>query len=504
MESPFRFPVQDLGGENRSYAVAGRKSQPTRKPSTTYPSSHHMEETVDRFSNSQDENATTDNLTTMGNIVMQRRAESTHEGYIVLFGNLPWKARWQDLKDLVRKHTSSIERAEIYLTPDGRSRGFGYARVRGREEAMKVVANLDGYEWEARALMVKLGNEHDMCPTAGSNSPGVLPVANPPVAQPVVPWPVANSPIPEPPFVIEPELPPEYLDQTVMESMLHPGISPAEVAFYRQGIAAQAYLHYEARSVNHGYQAEHHRIQADTVRPWGGDHCPLVVEHQRAEQAHNEDRVRAQNQAFVAYLLSKGHVDAAYKRKKATKDKRQPSPLFQPPVYGPPPGVLMPASGFGYHPPIPGNEQFMVAINPYYSVIEPAPIFVTPDRGLPVNLTNGALITESRGVFVGNLAYDTQWQELKEFLDPAGHLERCDVPQTDGRGRGYATALFSSAEEAQRACSMFDQQFFKGRKVKVRLDKYTIRRQSNPAFIPPVSRTASGPLMITNVAPAHH
>ncbi|PWW72841.1 hypothetical protein C7212DRAFT_222512, partial [Tuber magnatum] len=212
---------------------------------------------------------------------------------------LPWKARWQDLKDLVRKHTSGIERAEIYLTPDGRSRGFGYARVRGREEAMKVVANLDGYEWEARALMVKLGNEHDMCPTgAGLNSPGALPVER-----------------------------------------------------------------------------------------------------------------------------------------------------------------------------------------------------------LPVNLTNGALITESRGVFVGNLAYDTQWQELKGFLDPAGHLERCDVPQTDGRGRGYGTALFSSAEGAQRACYMFDQQFFKGRRIKVRLDKYTIRKQSNPAFIPPVSQTVSGPL-VANLAPA--
>jgi len=145
----------------------------------------------------------------------------------------------------------------------------------------------------------------------------------------------------------------------------------------------------------------------------------------------------------------------------------------------------------------------MVAINPYYSTIEPAPIFVTPDRGLPVNLTNGALITESRGVFVGNLAYDTQWQELKGFLDPAGHLERCDVPQTDGRGRGYGTALFSSAEGAQRACYMFDQQFFKGRKVKVRLDKYTIRKQNNPAFIPPVSQTASGP-PVADLAPAPH
>ena len=50
---------------------------------------------------------------------------------------IPWKEKWQDLKDLVRQWTPNIERAEIYTT-DGRSRGFGYVRIKGLEDAKKV------------------------------------------------------------------------------------------------------------------------------------------------------------------------------------------------------------------------------------------------------------------------------------------------------------------------------------------------------------------------------
>jgi len=54
-------------------------------------------------------------------------------------GQIPWKCKWQDLKDLVREHSTAVEHVEIYVTPDGRSRGFGYVRVKGRQEAKKVL-----------------------------------------------------------------------------------------------------------------------------------------------------------------------------------------------------------------------------------------------------------------------------------------------------------------------------------------------------------------------------
>jgi RNA recognition motif-containing protein len=61
---------------------------------------------------------------------------------LILSFELPWKARWQDLKDLVRYYSYNIERAEVYLMPDGRSRGFGFVRIRGREDATRVVGEL--------------------------------------------------------------------------------------------------------------------------------------------------------------------------------------------------------------------------------------------------------------------------------------------------------------------------------------------------------------------------
>lgn len=337
--------------------------------------------------------------------------------------------------------------------------------------------------------MVKLGNDHYMCPV----------LAHPGVDTPQHPepqWPVARGPTPGPLFVMEPELPAEYLDPAAMDLAILHNMQHSETALYRQRVAMQAFLHFKARSTNHGHQAEHHRRQAEAVRAWGGDLCPWVIEHQRAEHMHNEHRARTQNQAFVAYQLSHGNINPV--RHQVIHEGQVPAfPSLPRHAYGPPPGALMPASGFGSPSAVPGYDQFTVAVDPSYSTVGPAPIFVTPEHGLPVNLTNGALITESRGVFVGNLPYDTEWKDLKTFLNSAGNLEKCDVPRSGGKARGYGTALFATVEEAQRACNMFDQQWFRGRQIKVRPDKYTRCKQRDDA---PALDRPSGPLVVTSVA----
>ena len=43
---------------------------------------------------------------------------------------------------MVRKITATVERAEIYTSSDGRSRGFGYVRIKGLEEAIMVKGKL--------------------------------------------------------------------------------------------------------------------------------------------------------------------------------------------------------------------------------------------------------------------------------------------------------------------------------------------------------------------------
>lgn len=76
-------------------------------------------------------------------------------------------------------------------------------------------------------------------------------------------------------------------------------------------------------------------------------------------------------------------------------------------------------------------------------------------------------------VFVGNLPFACQWQQLKDLLRPAGRVVHVDVATVpSGRSRGWATTTFSSPEEATRAIEQFDGFMFQGRKLRLRLDKY--------------------------------
>ncbi|KAK6537828.1 hypothetical protein TWF694_010730 [Orbilia ellipsospora] len=107
------------------------------------------------------------------------------------------------------------------------------------------------------------------------------------------------------------------------------------------------------------------------------------------------------------------------------------------------------------------------------AAIPPTPVFINNAAGVPVNLSHGAVQTESRGIFIGNLPYNTHWRDLRTFLSPAGNIIRCDVPRKpNNKGRGYATVLYSSAREAEQACDLFNGTMYQGRQIRVRLDTY--------------------------------
>ncbi|KAH9976234.1 hypothetical protein BGW80DRAFT_1436217 [Lactifluus volemus] len=63
-------------------------------------------------------------------------------------GNLPYRVRWQDLKDLFRK-AGTVLRADVSLGPDNRSRGHG-------TDAGRAVDMFNGYSWQSRVLEVRL------------------------------------------------------------------------------------------------------------------------------------------------------------------------------------------------------------------------------------------------------------------------------------------------------------------------------------------------------------
>ncbi|EIN08499.1 RNA-binding domain-containing protein, partial [Punctularia strigosozonata HHB-11173 SS5] len=90
-------------------------------------------------------------------------------------GNLPYRVRWQDLKDLFRK-AGTVLRADVSLGPDNRSRGYGTVLLASAEDAGRAIDMFNGYSWQTRVLEVRpdrLGEGADPLSAVGSGMGGV-------------------------------------------------------------------------------------------------------------------------------------------------------------------------------------------------------------------------------------------------------------------------------------------------------------------------------------------
>lgn len=67
---------------------------------------------------------------------------------------LPYRVRWQDLKDLFRQ-AGTVLRADVSLGPDNRSRGYGTVLLATAEDAGRAVDKFNGYSWQTRTLEVR-------------------------------------------------------------------------------------------------------------------------------------------------------------------------------------------------------------------------------------------------------------------------------------------------------------------------------------------------------------
>lgn len=78
------------------------------------------------------------------------------DGRQVYVSNLPWQAKWQDLKDHMAK-AGEVEFARI-LTMDGTdwspSRGVAYVRYAAEEAASQAIMMLNGTEYHGRRIVV--------------------------------------------------------------------------------------------------------------------------------------------------------------------------------------------------------------------------------------------------------------------------------------------------------------------------------------------------------------
>ena len=72
-------------------------------------------------------------------------------------------------------------------------------------------------------------------------------------------------------------------------------------------------------------------------------------------------------------------------------------------------------------------------------------------------------------IFVGNLAFTTTEQDLRQLFEPYGTVDtiRIMTDRETGRSRGFGFVEMGSAEEAEQAISKFNGQEVDGRRLQV-------------------------------------
>ncbi|KAH3668784.1 hypothetical protein OGAPHI_002539 [Ogataea philodendri] len=102
----------------------------------------------------------------------ERGVPAIEEGFEIFVGNLPFSARWQDLKDFF-KNVGPIIRADVKEDHRGRSKGFGTVIFANSEDADRAIADFNGYDFDGRRIEVRAGkqfNKDQDAPAASKNS----------------------------------------------------------------------------------------------------------------------------------------------------------------------------------------------------------------------------------------------------------------------------------------------------------------------------------------------
>ncbi len=104
-------------------------------------------------------------------------------------------------------------------------------------------------------------------------------------------------------------------------------------------------------------------------------------------------------------------------------------------------------------------------------------IFVREDRENPT--TVGGMRGNS-SVYVGNLHFETSWQDLKDHMRAAGNVDQADIlTGEDGRSKGCGIVQYQNAASAARAIRELQNTVIHGRPIFVREDREAGKGQAN-------------------------
>jgi len=85
----------------------------------------------------------------------------------------------------------------------------------------------------------------------------------------------------------------------------------------------------------------------------------------------------------------------------------------------------------------------------------------------------------STSVYVGNLAYETSWQDLKDHMRQAGNVDQANILQKeDGQSKGCGIVIYQNVRDASRAIRELQNSLLHGRPIFVREDREQGGRRS--------------------------
>lgn len=107
-------------------------------------------------------------------------------------------------------------------------------------------------------------------------------------------------------------------------------------------------------------------------------------------------------------------------------------------------------------------------------------IFVREDRETSGAVTTSfpsppSAVVKSGGftsVYVGNLSYETSWQDLKDHMRQAGNVDQANIlSNDDGRSKGCGTVQYQRSQDAARAIRELQNSVLHGRPIFIREDR---------------------------------
>lgn len=118
-------------------------------------------------------------------------------------------------------------------------------------------------------------------------------------------------------------------------------------------------------------------------------------------------------------------------------------------------------------------------------VQEQEPVCLRTPTEIHVNVVQGTINTETRGIFISGIDYKASSKEIAQHFSKAGEVVECRLQKdpTNGRSKGKAMVQYTTAENANKAVQMFREQIWMSMRLVVRSDKNSVA-VSTPSVLP--------------------